>query len=79
MMAVRPSRMSSPWRLASLSLVAVHHRGEGAPEALLVHPPLQGVDPVGEGVEAVAVEARVPLEGDLDLLAPLLTLDVAHL
>ena len=64
---------------AALAGVAVHHRGEGTPEALLVHASLKGVDPVGEGMEAVAVEAGIPLEGDLHLLAFLLARDVAHL
>jgi hypothetical protein len=33
-----------------------------------VHAALDGVDAVGEAVDAVGVEAGVPLEGDLDLL-----------
>ena len=75
MMAVMPSRMSSPWRFGVLLLeqvlgpgVLVHHGGEGRLEALLVGAALGGVDAVGEGVDAVGVVAGVPLEGDLDLL-----------
>ena len=48
--------------------VLVDHVGEGLLEALLVHAALDGVDAVGEGVEAVGVVAGVPLERDLDLL-----------
>ena len=44
-----------------------------------MHASLKGVDPVGEGMQAVAVEAGVPLEGHLHLLAVLLALDVANL
>ena len=52
--------------------VVLHHVGEGLLEALLVHAALDGVDAVGEGVDAVAVEAGVPLEGDLGLHAQVL-------
>ena len=58
--------------------VTVHHRGQGTAEALLVHPPLQGVDPVGKRVKAVGVEAGIPLEGDLNLLTLFDPLDITH-
>ena len=48
--------------------VLVDHRGEGGLEPLLVRPAFDGVDAVGEAVDAVGVEPGVPLEGDLDLL-----------
>ena len=47
---------------ALAACVLVHHVGEGLLEALLVHAALDGGDAVGEGVEAVGVEAGVPLE-----------------
>ena len=82
MMAVRPSRMSSPRRLSSFSFSRFLARaylltdvGEGLLEALLVHAALGGGDAVGEGVDALVV-AGVPLEGDLDLLVVLGGLEV---
>ncbi len=57
--------------------IAVHHRGQRATKSLLVHPPLEGVDAVGEGVETIGVEAGIPLEGHLDLLPVLNAFDVA--
>ena len=75
--AVRPSRMSSPSRFSSFSFswpllarVAVDDVGEGLAEALLVHAAFGGRDAVRERVDAL-VEAGVPLERDLDLLAGL--------
>ena len=44
-----------------------------------MHSPLERVYTVGERVETIGVEAGVPLEGHLDLLAVLLALDVAYL
>ena len=86
MMAVRPSRMSSPWRFSSFSLrrplaraYLLSTAGEGGAEALDVHAALDGGDAVGEAVETVGVEAGVPLEGDLDLLLGLGLLEVADL
>ena len=84
MMAVRPSRMSSPSRLSSFSFssgclppgVLVDHAGERRLEALHVHAALDGGDAVGEAVDAVVV-AGVPLERDLDLLVLLVDLEVA--
>ena len=62
MMAVRPSRMSSPWRFSSFSLSRPLARAywlttlvRALREALLVHAALDGGDAVGEGVEAVAL------------------------
>ena len=43
-----------------------------------MHPPLQRVDPVGKGVQAVGIKAGIPLEGDLDLLTLFDALDVAN-
>ena len=57
----------------------VDHCGEGGLEALFVRAALGGVDAVGEGVDAVGVVARVPLEGDLDLLLLLGEVVVADL
>ncbi len=59
--------------------VPVDHRGERGLEALLVRAALDGVDAVGEGVDAVGVVAGVPLERELDLLAVLGLLEVADL
>ena len=59
--------------------VAVHAHREGLAEALLVHAALDRVDAVGEGVQAVGLEAGVPLEGDLDLAVVLLGGEPAHL
>ena len=73
MMAMRPSRTSSPIRFSSFSLrkplrarVAVDHVREGLLEPLLVHAALVRVDRVGERVERLRV-AGVPLHRDLDL------------
>ena len=55
--------------MALVAAVAVHHAGQPGAEALLVHPPLNGVDAVGEGVQAVGVVTAVPLEGHLHLVA----------
>ncbi len=43
-----------------------------------MHPALDGVDAVGEGVQAIGVEAGVPLKRDLDLLLVLGLLEVPH-
>ena len=59
--------------------VLVHHRGERRLEALLVGAALDGVDAVGEGVDAVGVVAGAPLEGDLHLAVALGQLVVADL
>ena len=48
--------------------VTVHHVSQGLAEALFVHAALSGRDAVGEAVQAVAVEAGVPLERDFDFL-----------
>ena len=74
--------MSSPRRFSSFSLrmplgpgVLVHHVREGLLEALFVHPAFGGGDVVRERVEAF-VEARVPLQRDLDLAAVVRVADV---
>ena len=86
MMATIPSRMSSPVRLSSFSFRMVLRPGvlvddgrEGGAEALDVGPALDRVDAVGEGVDAVGLVAGVPGEGDLDLLAGLVLLEVPDL
>ena len=78
--------MSSPWRLSSFSLsrmalagVVVGHLGEALLEPLLVHAAFDGVDAVGEAVDAVVVVPGVPLEGELDLLVLLGLLEVPDL
>jgi hypothetical protein len=70
--AVRPSRTSSPVRLASFSLrmfpVAgelVDQRRQCGPEAFLVGAALVGVDGVREGVHRLG-EAGVPLHRDVE-------------
>ena len=59
--------------------VPVDHAGERGLEALLVHAALDGVDAVGEGVDAVGVVAGVPLERELDLLTVFGPVEVADL
>ena len=85
--AVRPSRMSSPeevlvlllqQRLLALARVLVDDAGERRLEALDVHAALGGGDAVGVAVDAL-VEARVPLDGHLDLLVVLLVGEVGDL
>ena len=52
--------------------VVVDHSSEPLAEALLVHAPLNGVDPVGKGVQPVGVVASVPLKGHLHLVSVVL-------
>ena len=73
MIAVRPSRMSSPRRLSSFSLsralaraYLLTHDCERGLEPLDVHPALGGGDAVGEPVDALVV-AGVPLHRDVDI------------
>ena len=72
MIAVRPSRMSSPETRSSRFLIRPHsspqwltRRGERGAEALLVGAALVGVDGVGEGVHRLG-ERGVPLHRDLE-------------
>ena len=58
--------------------VTVHHRGQSTAETFFVHPPLECVDPIGKGVQAISVKAGIPLEGDLDLLTLFDALDIAN-
>ena len=44
-----------------------------------MHPPFKGVDAVGEGVKAVRIETRIPLKGNLNLLAIFDTLQISNL
>ena len=72
MIAVRPSRTSSPETRSSRFLIRPHsspqlltRRGERGAEALLVGAALVGVDGVGEGVHRLG-EGGVPLHRDLE-------------
>ena len=85
MMAVRPSRMSSPLKVVLLLLqevagpgVTVDARWSAPWETLLVHAALNGGDAVGEGVDRLVVPG-VPLQGDLDFLALLGLFEGGHL
>ena len=53
---------------AFVACVVVDRTGHRSAEALLVHAAFEGGDAVGEAVQAIGVEASVPLERDLDLV-----------
>ena len=61
---------------ATVSGISVEDPCEGAAETLFVHASLDGVDAVGERMEAVGVETGVPLERQLNLVSILVLVEV---